>query len=226
MFHVITGGSGSGKSAFAEDCIVQLHKKHLEQNASDMELDEKIPLYYIATMMPFGKEMEEKIQRHRQMRAGKGFDTIECFMNLSEEAASFNGSLEETSLKETSVKFIIKPDVLLECMSNLVANEWFDFVQNCEKTSEDRTDSFKKGSCFSNENISLMIGKIWQGIQLLIVNCQNLVIVTNEVCSESVKDTIEMDCYKQILSGINCRMAAVADKVTEVVYGIPVQIKI
>ena len=76
MFHVITGGSGSGKSAFAEDCIVKYHRGDSL-------------LYYVATMMPFGVEMEAKIDRHRKMRAGKGFETIECYLDLHQTAEEF-----------------------------------------------------------------------------------------------------------------------------------------
>lgn len=186
MFYVITGGSGSGKSAYAEDCIVQFHKSR------------KAPLYYIATMMPFGTEMEAKIKRHRLMRAGKGFETIECFTDLAQASAGFK-----------------QADVLLECMSNLVANEWFDCVQKV------KADAI----CFSRGNIEAVTDKIWKGVQILADNCENLVVVTNEVFSESEENTIEMECYKQILANINCRMATVADKVTEVVYGIPLHIK-
>lgn len=210
MFHVITGGSGSGKSAYAEDCIVQLHKDRLEQNAGTSNADTWIPLYYVATMMPFGAEMEAKIERHRQMRAGKGFETVECFLDL-----------------DLVTEFQPESDILLECMSNLVANEWFDHVQQFavsassveEQVETDRQD------CFSRESIESVTDKIWRGVQLLLEHCQNLVIVTNEVFSEGTKDTKEMDCYKQILAAINCRMAAAADQVTEVVYGIPVKIK-
>ena len=37
-------------------------------------------------MMPFGKETEEKIARHRRLRAGKGFETIECYTDLKKAA--------------------------------------------------------------------------------------------------------------------------------------------
>ena len=71
MFHVVTGGSGSGKSAYAEEQICMLKKKTNSRH-----------LYYIATMVPYGKETEQKILRHRQMRNGKGFETLECFTDL------------------------------------------------------------------------------------------------------------------------------------------------
>ena len=62
MFAVITGGSGSGKSRFAEAFLQELCP------------GEKI---YLATMQFLDEEMKERIQRHRQMRAGKQFVTIE-----------------------------------------------------------------------------------------------------------------------------------------------------
>lgn len=178
MFHLITGGSGSGKSEYAENAIVQYHKSGK-------------PLYYIATMEPFGEETKRKIERHRKMRAGKGFQTIECYMNLHEKVqdAPFAGG-----------------SVLLECMSNLTANEVYRNLSN-----------------YPSEEA--LVEAIFQGVKTLTQICENVVVVTNEVCSECAEDTVEMQCYKRVLSGINCKMAITADKVTEVVYGIPVVIK-
>lgn len=67
MLTLITGGSGSGKSEFAENLAVAMGKK---------------PLYYIATMIPFDEESKKKIARHQSMREKKDFTTIECFTNL------------------------------------------------------------------------------------------------------------------------------------------------
>ncbi len=60
MITLVLGGSGSGKSAYAE---------HL--------LDGKTNKYYIATMQVYDAEGEKKVARHRKLRAGKGFVTIE-----------------------------------------------------------------------------------------------------------------------------------------------------
>ena len=54
----------------------------------------------------------EKLHVHRKLRAGKGFETIECYTDLKKAA-------EILQTKETG-------SVLLECMSNLVANEMYD----------------------------------------------------------------------------------------------------
>ena len=58
----VTGGSGSGKSAFAERQVVE------------SGLAQRI---YLATMQPFGEESARRIKRHREMRMGKGFLTAE-----------------------------------------------------------------------------------------------------------------------------------------------------
>lgn len=91
MITLITGGSKCGKSSLAERIICGFSGKK----------------FYIATMKPYGDEAFQAIERHREMRKGKGFKTIEKYNNLS-----------EITLPEKCV-------VLLECMGNLCANEMF-----------------------------------------------------------------------------------------------------
>ena len=67
MMILVTGGSGSGKSAFAEDCVLALGEKKR---------------IYIATMFPFDEESKKRVARHRNMRKGKGFETVECYAGL------------------------------------------------------------------------------------------------------------------------------------------------
>ena len=155
MLELVTGGSGSGKSAYAESRICEWNRQ-----------DPK-PLFYIATMYPYGEETEKKIERHRMLRKGKGFETLEWYTGLKLH-------LEEGSLQGS--------DVLLECMSNLVANEMY----------------MESGAgCHADQ-------AILEGIRELNQQCSNLVIVTNEVFSESVPDSPEMKEYKRILGRINC----------------------
>lgn len=95
MMTVITGGSGSGKSAYAEQEIVRLGER------------ERI---YIATMKPWDEECRRRIDRHRAMRSRKRFETVERYRNLS--------GLELPAREG-------KRAILLECVSNLVSNELF-----------------------------------------------------------------------------------------------------
>ncbi|MDD6207098.1 MAG: bifunctional adenosylcobinamide kinase/adenosylcobinamide-phosphate guanylyltransferase [Clostridiales bacterium] len=92
---LITGGSGSGKSAYAEAVSVDLKRR----------AGTKETLVYVATMRPVTKEGLQRVKRHQAMREGKGFCTVECYENL-----------DSLLLSEHSV-------VLLECMSNLLLNE-------------------------------------------------------------------------------------------------------
>ena len=61
MIVFITGGSGCGKSAFAEKVAVSLGGKRI----------------YVATMPVYSEEDERKVERHHRLRAGKGFETLE-----------------------------------------------------------------------------------------------------------------------------------------------------
>lgn len=167
MFHLITGGSGSGKSAFAESCILDFRGKNR---------------IYIATMFPFDEESHARIRRHREMRKEKQFSTIECYTNLS------------------GLEIPEDADVLLECMSNLTANEIYQENGAGERTVE----------------------QILRGIGHLKKSAANLVVVTNEVFSDGITYDPETERYLDYLGKINCQMGQMADRVTEVVYGIPV----
>ena len=94
MTVLVCGGAASGKSACAEELLCKL--------SGDA------PRVYLATMRPFGAEAAARIEKHRAQRAGRSFDTVECYVNLSSAP--------------------VPPDcaVLLEDIGNLCANELFD----------------------------------------------------------------------------------------------------
>ena len=142
MLVVVTGGSGSGKSAFAEETILSLGEARR---------------IYIATMQAFDEESHRRIRRHRHMRAGKGFETIERYTELNE--------------------LLIPKDcvVLLECMSNLVANEMF------------REDGFHPE----------VAEKITEGVKNLLSQAKHVVIVTNEIFSDGILYEEESEQYKK-----------------------------
>ncbi len=95
MIILVIGTSNSGKSEYAESLLLELAGAN--------------PKLYIATMIPYGREGEERVKKHRALRAGKGFETIECADNI-------------LSLRER-LQNMESPNCLLECMSNLVGNE-------------------------------------------------------------------------------------------------------
>lgn len=168
MFAVVTGGSGSGKSAYAEELILSLGERRR---------------YYIATMQARDEESRARVRRHRALRADKRFETIECPADL------------ETATVEPGSA------VLLECMSNLTANEFFDGSPHTPKETAE---------------------KILAGLESLRGRCGDLVVVTNEVFSDGANYDAGTRAYLECLGMINCAMARRADRVTEVVCGIPV----
>ena len=65
MLTFIFGGSASGKSEYAE------------QYAASLAHNCNAPLLYLATMCASDTESKQRIERHRQMRSDKPFQTIE-----------------------------------------------------------------------------------------------------------------------------------------------------
>src|SRR5699024_9236097 len=123
---------------------------------------------YIATMFPFDEESRRRIQRHRRMRAEKKFTTIECYTDL-----------KRVRVPEGSC-------VLLECMSNLAANEIF---QENGAGAEHTADA------------------ILEGVKHLSEQAQELVIVTNEIFSDGIEYDAETRTYQKVLGEINRRLA-------------------
>lgn len=189
MLHIVYGGSASGKSSYAESFA--------------MSLQGEGRLLYIATMYPYkwntteiDPETMQRIERHRAMRADKGFDTVECYRHV-----------EHIVAKRQDV-------LLLECMSNLLANEMY-----LEPDSNAGSDMAETMSPVSN--------KIVQALVDLSTRVQDVVIVTNDVFSDGGSLTYDESTreYVKNLAEINCALARVAETVTEVVCGIPVIVK-
>lgn len=181
MLYVITGGSGSGKSEFAENIAVEIHKNSFERGK----------LYYCASMMPCDDECEARIEKHRKMRKGKGFDTVECYCNIGSVNCNDNDV------------------VLIECMSNLAANEMYS----------------ENGSIKGSGDICAMADKvIVKGVEDIVKKAGAVVVVTNEVFSDVCSDSESLK-YLSVLAYINRSLVKKASKAYEVVCGIPVEIK-
>ncbi|MFI3207258.1 MAG: bifunctional adenosylcobinamide kinase/adenosylcobinamide-phosphate guanylyltransferase [Clostridia bacterium] len=89
--------------------------------------------------------------------------------------------------------------ILLECMSTLLGNEFF---------SED----------YSKDKISLGVEKICE-------NCENLVLISNNIFTDGIEYDSESMKYSKELAMFNREFAKKADVVIEVCCGIPIFIK-
>ena len=235
MLHIVYGGSASGKSSYAESFA--------------MSLQGDGRLLYIATMYPYkwnttelDPETMQRIERHRAMRADKGFDTVECYRHV-----------EHIVAKRQDV-------LLLECMSNLLANEMYlepdaeavGIAGKAEVNTETvgmagkaEVDTEKAGMAGKAEvdtetagtdtnagsgmskTLSPVSKKIVQALVDLSTRVQDVVIVTNDVFSDGGSLTYDESTreYVRNLAEINCALAWEAATITEVVCGIPVIVK-
>lgn len=173
MFVTVTGGSGSGKSEFAENLLLKL------------DGDGPSNRIYIATMEPFDEEGWKRIERHRAMRKDKGFETVECYSGFKSLVLP--------------VKNGKRPSVLLECVSNLVANELYREGGAGEWAEQE----------------------ILAGIENLLLQAEQVVAVTNEVFSDGLSYDSSTEFYRRILGNVNRRLAVRSDAFVEVVYSIP-----
>lgn len=212
MMYLIIGGSGSGKSAYAEELLFSLPDAGKK--------------YYIATMQVCDEESRRRVQKHRKQREGKKFYTIEQPVHVS-------GALTQMDAGKKSA--------MLECVSNLVANEMFAkdiYAENIydedmyavdphvEDMHTDDCDVKETGLKKSKDcSAEAVANKIVDDIMKLHQPLQQLVIVSNNVFEDGVSyDEMTME-YIKTMGIVNQKLAAVADVVTEVVVGIPVMAK-
>lgn len=208
MITLITGGSGSGKSAYAEKYICHASK--------EKRCKEK---YYIATMQVFDDEGQRKIDRHRRLRAGKGFITIEQPRDIQDAVSKLQS---ENCLKTGRL-------ALLECMSNLVANEMFPPVDASDTkeagVKKEALDEPENMRDYDNTIISRVSKKVLKDVSILSENVAELVIVTNNVFEDGVCYDESTMNYIKAMGIVNRGLAAMAESVVEVVAGIPVAVK-
>ena len=91
MLTLVLGGAASGKSGYAESLVLKT----------------ALPRYYLATMQVWDAECAARVEKHRQMRAEKQFETLECPLHLG------------------TVRLPARGTALLEDLGNLVANELY-----------------------------------------------------------------------------------------------------
>lgn len=162
MFTLVIGGAASGKSEYAEGRVLALPGRRI----------------YLATMRPWDEECRNRIARHRRLRQGKGFETVERYTDLA------------------GAEIPPGANVLLECMSNLTANELYDPKGGGEEA-------------------------VLRGVEALLDRCGHLTVVTNDVSSGGAACGEDVLPYLRSLARINRRLAARADAVAEIVCGLP-----
>ncbi len=176
MMIFVIGGSASGKSEYAEDYLMALSNEKKK--------------YYIATMQVYDEEGQKKVERHKMIRKDKDFITIEQPINI-QNAIDKIDNFDCTAL--------------LECISNLTANEMFSDI--------------------NHKSAEIVADKIVDGIKRLDNKVSQLVIVSNNVFEDGIVYDNATTEYIKAMGKINEKLAECADEVIEVVAGISIIIK-
>ncbi|MWB77711.1 bifunctional adenosylcobinamide kinase/adenosylcobinamide-phosphate guanylyltransferase [Pseudooceanicola sp. 216_PA32_1] len=163
---LVIGGAASGKSAYAEDLVI----------------NSGLPMVYIATAEAGDGEMTERIAIHRARR-GIGWETRENPLTPGEELAA------------------LPPDraVLLDCATMWLTNQMM------------RGDDPARAE---DEFLAALAA------------CRaEVVVVTNEVGQGIVPEHALSRRFREAQGRLNIRLAAQADRVVQVVAGLPLVLK-
>ncbi len=148
---------------------------------------------YLATMRHGSVEGDRKISAHRRRREGKGFETIECPVRIASVSDMMGGST-----------------VLLECLSNLAANEMF---------GEGYGTSGRSGP------VELLCDRIIGDITVLGRAAEEVIVVSGDIMRDGICYGKETESYIRLLAMLNRRMLDMSDRGFEVIYGCPKRIK-
>ena len=173
---VVYGGTASGKSEVAENIATELSRKSGEK------------LFYLATMESQSEAAQVRIKHHKELRKDKGFHTIEEMFNPVGRAREVENGI-----------------VLVECVSNLVANILF----------EKYGDTIPK-----NASLEQDAKDIFDSVARLASYVNELIVVTNNVFNNGKNPYEWSDRYMYVLALVNRHLADRSDTFIEVTYGI------
>ena len=180
--------------------------EYAEQLAERLHTELGGPLYYVATMNPAPRDSDAaaRIAKHQKRRAGRGYTTLECPTDIAllmpatgkaSQAESIRHSSNAAEVRHAASRAVF----LLEDLTNLYANEVY-------------------GTSGHPHEIVAPLLELTQ-------QAGAVIIVANELYSDGIDYGPETDRFLRDLVRLAAELSAAADQVTEVVYGIPVQLK-
>lgn len=181
---LITGGARSGKSSFSENMAISYGENIL----------------YIATAIPFDKEMEDRIKKHREKRSNN-WTTVEAFTDI------------DGIIKCKGNKFDC---IILDCITVMLTNQMLElFNYNIETLSIEDYNKAEK----------ILIGKINDMLEAIALSETTTILVTNEVGWGIVPENLISRAFRDIYGRVNQIIGKRADEVYLTVCGIPMKIK-
>lgn len=155
----VSGGSKNGKSTFAEDEAVRL------------SLESGTKLYYIATMVASDDEDRERIERHRENRKGKGFETLEIPCDISVDDSEGTYLLDAVTALLSNEMFKdgnIYPDAYIKVAEDLlklsesVENIVFvsDYIYSDARFFDEFTEDYRKGLAYIDRKLAQVCDRV------------------------------------------------------------------
>ncbi|WP_027408642.1 bifunctional adenosylcobinamide kinase/adenosylcobinamide-phosphate guanylyltransferase [Anoxybacteroides tepidamans] len=177
MIVFISGGVRSGKSDVAERCVQVL--------ASSESV-----VHYIATAKVTDEEMRARVVHHQKRRDG--------------QSLSWQTWEQPLCLHKLAPKFAARDVVLLDCLTNWLANELF------------ATEGWER-----EEHCLQIAERMLAAIKQLAASCKALIIVSNELFSGGVPDDIGTYHFMKALGRLHQRIVDMASSALLVQHGIP-----
>ncbi len=182
MIYFISGGVRSGKSYYAE----QLARLLIKPNSS---------LHYLATSIPYDKEMKQRVKHHQIERDKQEF----CWKTW--EVPRFVDRIYPL--------FASEDVILLDCLTNLVSNELFyGWEKNLNYWKEQRYRE-------------QLFDRLMETILLIAKKPFPTVIVSNEVFQDIPTEDEGTSYFLQLLGSLHQRIVELSEQAILVESGLP-----
>ena len=208
--YYITGGAGSGKSEYAEQLAERLHT------------EPGGPLYYVATMNPAPRDADAAA-RIEKRRAGRGYTTIECPTDIAQLRALLTNGSNQPDIAAGALHMSETPAPVLisQAEDSSHAGGASADASRAVFLLEDLTNLYANDVYGTSGHPHEIVAPLLELTQ----QAGALIIVANELYSDGIDYGPETDRFLRDLADLAAALSAAADQVTEVVYGIPVQLK-
>lgn len=201
---LVTGAASSGKSAWAEARAMGL----------------AAPRTYVATMAPAGREAAARIRRHRELRRGKGFRTVELFgADAGPDPAAGPGAAGAgPDVGALLDSFGLRGGcALVEDLGNLLANRLFspDGAEVAPALALERAEGDLEAVYARFDDVVVVGCEVGcEGVDGLVPGAARALAGTDD-------PRLATERYVRLLGTLACRVARGSDEVVEVVASRP-----